>query len=101
MDLSGKFVAFFGQKNRIPVRKSNLIIIGSGIITHEPCDNSYYITGTILNKITQVQYCCIQEIIRRSRCEQESDLTAVGHETSQKFRTTTIDTRGAAVSSGR
>ena len=27
MDLSGNFVAFFGQKNRIPVRKSNLIII--------------------------------------------------------------------------
>ena len=26
MDLSGNFVGFFGQKNRIPVRKSNVII---------------------------------------------------------------------------
>ena len=36
---------------------------------------------------------------RRILWEQESDLTAVGHETLQKLRRTTIDTRVAAVSS--
>ena len=42
------------------------------------------------------------QIIRRRLWEQETDLTAVGHETSQKLRKiATIDTRGAAVSSER
>ena len=37
------------------------------------------------------------QIIRRRLWEQETDLTAVGHETSQKLRKiATIDTRGAA-----
>ena len=51
MDLSGNFVAFFGQKNRIPVRKSNLIITMFRNYYALTMLQLLYIIGTILNKI--------------------------------------------------
>ena len=66
MDLSGKFVASSGQKNRIPVRKSNLVIIRfwnynartvRQVLLHHKNDTEKNHSGF---KGTQVQYCCIQ-----------------------------------------
>ena len=66
MDLSGNFVAFSGKKQDpcAQIEFNHYYLVGSRIITHVPCNNSYYIIGTILNKITValkvLRYCCIQ-----------------------------------------
>ena len=97
-----EFCGILRAKKRLCANR--FLSLGSGIITNEPRDNSDII-WTILTKIREpskvLRYCYIRANNTLKSLGTGNHLTAVGYETSQKRSTTTMYTRGAAVSSGR